>query len=123
MRNGCAGGGSRSNPCRTRSIAALGFPTVNVVPDEDAPEPPCGVYAASVSGAKAVANFGFAPTMGERAWKRPVLEVHLLGGGAAPHPAEGEAFAVELRRFIRPERAFASAAELRAQIAEDCRAV
>lgn len=72
--------------------ARLGYPTINLR---------LGVYAAELGGERAVANFGHAPTFGERSWQDPVLEVHLL-------------------KFLRPERKFASAEELRRQIAEDC---
>ena len=94
----------------------LGFPTVNIVPDS-APELPLGVYSARLAGVRAIANYGFAPTTGSRAWTSPVLELHFL------EPGFPETFAgtvpVELVSFLRPERKFASLDDLRAQIARD----
>ncbi len=97
----------------------IGFPTINLEPVEGLVAPPCGVYEVRLAGAKGVANFGCAPTMGERAWRRPTLEVHLL---APPNvaPTAGESLAVEIRRFIRPERKFAKVEDLQRQIALDC---
>ena len=57
--------------------------------------------------------------MGERQWHEPVLEIHFPGLDAAP--AADAPVAVDFIRFIRPERRFASAEELREQIARDCR--
>ncbi|MBP5284763.1 MAG: hypothetical protein ILO34_01480 [Kiritimatiellae bacterium] len=69
----------------------LGYPTVNLRR---------GVYAVEADGKAGVANFGFAPTFGVRAWKEPTLEVHFL-------------------KFLRDERKFSSAEELKEQIAKD----
>ena len=71
--------------------AKLGYPTVNLRR---------GVYAVAADGKIGVANFGLAPTFGDRAWKEPTLEVHFL-------------------KFLRDERRFASAEELKSQIAKD----
>lgn len=105
--------------------AEIGYPTLNVVPElpdaKDGRLPiPFGVYAADVGGVKAVANYGFAPTMGARAWKSPVLEVHLLtsAGTRIPNPHTDP---VIFRRFIRPERTFSTLEELRTQLAADVR--
>ena len=97
----------------------MGFPTINLKPVEGLVAPPCGVYEVCLAGAKGVANFGYAPTMGERAWESPTLEVHLL---APPNvaPQLGESLAVEIRRFIRPERKFEKVEDLQRQIALDC---
>lgn len=75
--------------------AKIGYPTVNLRR---------GVYEVSVNGERAIANYGVAPTFGERAWATPTLEVHFL-------------------RFIRPERKFSSTEELKSQIAADCEEV
>ncbi|MBR2982289.1 MAG: bifunctional riboflavin kinase/FAD synthetase [Kiritimatiellae bacterium] len=97
--------------------AAFGFPTVNLeVPALLA----CGVYEVEMSGKKGIANYGFAPTMGDEAWNRPVLEVHLLD--VADDPGNGP-FRVEFLRFVRTERRFASVGELRRQIAADIKAI
>ena len=37
-----------------------------------------GVYAVDTPLGRGIANWGVAPTMGDRAWPEPVLEVHLL---------------------------------------------
>ncbi len=76
---------------------------------------PCGVYAVEADGARAVANYGVAPTMGERAWAEPVFEVHFPFG----EPPRASSLTVSVLRFLRPERKFASLAELQDQIARD----
>ncbi len=100
----------------------IGFPTLNVVPDDAdrLVRPPCGVYAVEVEGRRGVANWGLAPTMGDRAWHRPVLEVHLLESGDASIP--NGRLRISFLRFIRPERCFGSLADLKRQIVRDCSA-
>ena len=98
---------------------ALGCPTLNVRPAAGLVRPPLGVYAVETAWGRGLANYGCAPTMGARAWAEPVLEVHLLAAGARPLPAPGDALAVGLVRFLRPERRFASVDALQAQIARD----
>ena len=98
----------------------MGRPTVNVEPSFDAPLR-LGVYVVEMCGERAVANFGVAPTFGEKAWRKPVLEVHFLSQGAElPGPSDR----VEARfvRFIRPEMKFASPEALARRIAEDAAA-
>ena len=61
----------------------IGFPTVNVRPDcgdgaERRVTPPRGVYAVDFGSARAVANYGVAPTWGGAAWKEPVWELHVV---------------------------------------------
>lgn len=98
----------------------LGCPTLNVRPAAGLVRPPCGVYAVETAWGRGVANYGLAPTMGARAWTEPVLEVHLLDVPAAGlPPLQGRTVAVDMRRFLRPERHFASVADLQAQIARD----
>ncbi len=99
----------------------MGFPTINIKVDlgEGAfrlAEPPFGAYAVELGGKRGVANWGVAPTMGERAWREAVLEVHLLEG--AGDFAEGRV-KIGMKRFLRPERRFASLDELKSQIALD----
>jgi len=107
----------------------LGYPTINLelnAPDLHLVALPHGVYEAVMDGEKGVANYGLAPTLGDRAWNEPVLEVHLLRPSASdlqpstfdlqPPPQAVVGFV----RFIRPERKFASVAELKRQIAADC---
>ena len=98
----------------------MGRPTVNVEPSFDAPLRR-GAYVVEMCGERAVANFGVAPTFGEKAWRKPVLEVHFLSQGAElPGPSDR----VEARfvRFIRPEMKFASPEALARRIAEDAAA-
>ncbi|MED5370976.1 MAG: bifunctional riboflavin kinase/FAD synthetase [Myxococcota bacterium] len=96
----------------------MGVPTANIKPDQQL-LPALGVYAvrAWVPGASrplpAVANIGVRPTF-ERVGI--VLEVHFLEGGRDFY---GQRLAVDLIRFLRPERRFDSAESLRAQIALD----
>lgn len=100
----------------------LGYPTVNLKILNSPPVLPAGVYEVLVSGIKAIANFGYAPTMGEAAWKEKTLEIHFRGdcpSGLAGLD-EGSELKVEFVRFVRPERTFASFEELKAQIAADC---
>lgn len=100
---------------------ALGFPTVNLLPEHLELLLPRGVYAVKLGGKLAIANFGVAPTFGDRAWPTPVLEVHFLSSDDLPSfedPLQG----VEFKRFIRPERTFASRTDLQRQIAADCEA-
>jgi len=92
----------------------LGYPTINLRPSISTLSLPFGVYEVVMDGVKGIANYGVAPTFGIDAWPEPVLEVHLLD----LRPVASAA--VELVRFIRPERTFASVEELKRQIAADC---
>lgn len=108
--------------------AKIGFPTVNLRVEAPAPGAPLalplGVYEVALGGRRGVANYGLAPTFGDRAWRAPVLEVHLLPDRAElPGLRIPEAASVEILRFIRPERKFATVDELKRQIAADCAAV
>ncbi|MGN0833916.1 MAG: bifunctional riboflavin kinase/FMN adenylyltransferase [Kiritimatiellia bacterium] len=119
----------RGRPVRGKGLGAqIGYPTVNLrlaAPAPDAPLVlPLGVYEVALDGHRGIANYGLAPTFGDRAWPSPVLEVHLLSDRPAlPDPLSPAAAAVEIVRFLRPERKFASVGELQAQIAADCAAV
>lgn len=98
---------------------ALGFPTLNF-----AVEAPLrrGVYEVRLGAAVALANYGLAPTMGDAAWSRETLEVHVVTGvppEADESPAGAVRLAIEFRRFLRDERRFASVAELTRAIAAD----
>ena len=97
----------------------IGYPTVNIavddLPGSERVRLPCGVYEVLVGGVRGIANYGVAPTMRERSWKSPMLEVHFLGG--VPDISQ---YYVKFIRFIRPEREFKSLEELRRQIAADC---
>lgn len=105
----------------------LGFPTVNIRPLKSPSvrmvEPPRGVYAVCVSGVKAIANFGLAPTFADRAWTENVWEIHFLSDMPRTSFDEGAKIEFSILKFIRPERAFSSTEELRLQIAADCKEV
>ena len=80
-----------------------------------------GVYEVEVGGLRGIANYGIAPTMGDKAWKAPVLEIHFPDAGVEDlRHKTGDATAVSLMRFIRSERRFDSVADLQRQIAADC---
>ena len=97
--------------------ARLGFPTVNVSLEGVSLELRRGVYEVYAAGCRAIANYGVAPTFGDMAWKRPVLEMHFTG--EVPSVAAGDSVEVAFRRFVRPERTFSSPEELRRQIKAD----
>ena len=108
----------------------IGFPTINLRISERESCESCessrivlrrGVYEVEVGGLRGIANYGIAPTMGDRAWEEPVLEIHFPGAGVEDLRREtGDRAVVSLIRFIRPERRFDSAADLQRQIAADC---
>jgi riboflavin kinase/FMN adenylyltransferase len=98
--------------------AAIGYPTVNLKLETLNLKLPLGVYEIELDGAKGVANYGLAPTMGDEAWRAPVLEIHVLG--SSPADFVSKSAAVDFVRFIRPERKFASIDDLKRQIAADC---
>jgi riboflavin kinase/FMN adenylyltransferase len=97
----------------------LGSPTINL---EVSPPLRLGVYVVDTPYGRGVANYGIAPTMGESAWRSPVLEVHLLDGFDAASEFSSDSVNVDFIRFLRPERKFGSAAQLCRQIAADIRA-
>ncbi len=102
-----------------RLARQLGFPTANMRVHGQAVLPPSGVYEVSVmvedSACRGIANLGLRPTI-EELQKVMRLETHLLDwqGNLYEHR-----LVVQLHRFLRPERKFASIEELRAQIAAD----
>lgn len=104
---------------------ALGYPTVNLKILNTPPELPAGVYEVSTFGVKAIANWGYAPTMGEDAWKEKTLEIHFKGDTpkAFDDIAKSNQVKIEFTRFIRQERKFANFEELKRQIKEDCEKV
>ena len=99
----------------------IGYPTVNLKLETLSLKLPLGVYEVEVEGLRGIANYGFAPTMGGKAWKTPVMEVHLLGEGAEDVRLETvDGVSVTLARHIRPEKKFDSIDDLKRQIAADC---
>lgn len=95
----------------------IGFPTLNFEVEQLC-LPPCGVYKVFIKKntlhQTAIANLGYAPTLKER--KTPLLEVHLLEG--KPHNY-GEELEIVFEKFIRNERKFSSADDLKEQISKD----
>lgn len=98
----------------------IGYPTANLQPSTLNLELPLGVYEVEVEGRRAIANYGLAPTMGERAWTEPILEVHFVHRSPSPSSFASKSTTVDFVRFIRPERKFDSVQDLRRQIAADC---
>ena len=104
--------------------AKLGYPTLNLRLPTLSLRLPLGAYAVEIEGMRGVANYGIAPTMGERSWASPVLEVHLLGtpdNRTIRTIEQSDSPSVSFVDYLRPERKFASVEELQRQIAEDCR--
>lgn len=97
----------------------LGFPTANLERGEEQ-YPPDGVWSVRVRedgrGWNGVANLGLRPTVGGGSRS---LEVHLFGEAGDLY---GRLLVVEFVAHLRAERKFASADELRAQIARDVKA-
>lgn len=96
----------------------LGFPTVNLRLTGLEIDLPRGVYEVAVAGVRGIANYGLAPTLGDRRWPVPMLEIHFLHCAAATVPTAP--YAVDFVRFIRRERTFASLDALKRQISSDC---
>jgi riboflavin kinase/FMN adenylyltransferase len=100
----------------------LGFPTANIQVRRKR-LPLSGVFAVTVSGIAerplpGAANIGVRPTMNEG--PKPVLEVHLLDFDRDIYGAHVD---VNFLHKLRDEAKFASADELKAQIARDVAAV
>ena len=108
----------------------IGYPTVNLRISErescEYGESPRivlrrGVYEVEVGGLRGIANYGIAPTMGDKAWEEPVLEIHFPGAGAEDVRLETEDVMTALFiRYVRPEKKFDSIDDLKRQIAADC---
>ena len=99
----------------------IGYPTVNLKLETLNLKLPFGVYEVEVDGVKGIANYGLAPTMGDEAWEKPVLEIHLLGEGSEDvRPETEDVMTVLFVRYVRPEKKFDSIDDLKRQIAADC---
>ena len=100
----------------------IGYPTVNLQLSTStfSLHLPLGVYEVDVEGRKAIVNYGLAPTMGDKAWSSPVLEIHILHPTPTPSTYTSNSTEVEFVRFIRPEKKFGSIEDLKRQIAADC---
>lgn len=95
----------------------LGFPTLNVIPEERLPLP-FGVYASRVAlGGRrfdGVSNYGVRPTVDGT--HQPTLETYLFDFEGDVYGEEVEVFPLHL---LRPERKFPSLEALTVQIAAD----
>ena len=98
----------------------LGYPTVNLKLETLNLKLPLGVYEVEVEGRKAIANYGLAPTMGDRAWSAPTMEIHYLHCPTSTPDFDSKSSFVDFVRFIRPEKKFDSIEDLKRQIAADC---
>jgi len=94
----------------------LGFPTANLAVDPSVLVPAYGIYAGAVGDRRAAVSIGVNPHYGG-AERR--VEAYLLDWEGDLY---GERLVVELWRRLRDEQAFASEAELVAQIARDVEA-
>ncbi len=97
---------------------SLGFPTANLTVSPHKLQPARGVYAVRVRGsglasAPGVVNLGARPTFGEGP---PTVEVHILDFEG---DLRGERLELDFVERLRPERKFAGAGELSAQIGRD----
>ena len=92
----------------------LGFPTANVVPDDELVPPGHGVYAAVANGRPAAVSVGVRPTF--ETGRGLLVEAFLLD-------YEGDLYGQELRiafiKRLRGERRFSSVEELVAKMHED----
>ncbi len=100
---------------------SLGFPTANLSVLPHKLQPARGVYAVMVSGAglalaPGVVNLGARPTFGDGP---PTVEVHLLDFEG---DLRGARLELDFVDRLRPERKFAGAEELSAQIGRDAAA-
>ena len=107
--------------------ARIGYPTVNLeISERESHESGefsrivlrRGVYEVEVEGVKGIANYGLAPTMGDKSWTRPILEIHFLGDSFDSFNSCSE-LPVSFLRFIRPEKKFETIDDLKRQIAAD----
>ena len=91
----------------------LGFPTANLRVDPEVLVPEFGIYAGAVGDRRAAISIGVNPHYGGTERR---IEAYLLDWHGDLY---GDRLVVELWARLREERAFASEADLIAQIAED----
>lgn len=96
----------------------LGFPTVNLLPEDEKLLPPCGVYFSKVCIGKecynGITNIGYKPTVSEE--KRLGVETFIY---EFEQEIYGKEIKVLLEHFRRPERKFASLEALKRQVDAD----
>lgn len=96
----------------------LNFPTVNQLYGENQLIPRKGVYFSETEADgihyASVTNIGVKPTVGAEA--NPLAETHILDYSGNLY---GKSITVRLKEFVRDERKFSSAEELRRQIEKD----
>lgn len=96
----------------------LGLPTANIIPEDTKLLPPKGVYKTVVNVAgkrfNAITNIGVNPTV--ESGTQIKVETHILDYKEYIY---NEIVQVEFYDFVRPERAFESVEELKAQIERD----
>ena len=96
----------------------LGLPTANIIPDDTKLLPPKGVYktVVNVAGKRfhSITNIGVNPTV--ESGTQIKVETHILDYEEYIY---NEIVQVEFYDFVRPERAFESVEELKAQIERD----
>jgi riboflavin kinase/FMN adenylyltransferase len=91
----------------------LGFPTANLGVDPEVLVPAYGIYAGAVGGRRAAVSIGINPHYGGTERR---VEAYLLDWEGDLY---GDRLVVELWRYLREERAFASEQDLVDQIARD----
>ncbi len=96
----------------------LGFPTVNLIPDEEKLLPPCGVYYSTIQVEgkiyNGVTNIGYKPTVSET--ESLGVETYIYDFSDDVY---GKEIKVSLEYFKRPEQKFGSFDELKRQIQQD----
>jgi riboflavin kinase/FMN adenylyltransferase len=96
-----------------RRGGTLGYPTANLALGADLVVPPYGIYAGLARGHRAAVSIGVNPHYGGHERR---IEPHLLDFEGDLY---GQRLVLELWRYLREERAFASEEELVAQIGRD----
>lgn len=99
----------------------IGFPTINILPDESKLLPPCGVYFSKVllegEVYSAISNVGYKPTVTEE--RCLGVESYLYDFDRMVYGKEVEVY---LCKFHRKEKRFENLEALKAQLAEDIEA-
>ncbi len=102
---------------KQRGSKEIGFPTANLCIDEEDLVPKIGVYVTQVicdgKCYGGVLNIGYNPTFGD---EKLVAETHIFDFDRNIY---GKPIKINLLKFLRPEKKFASVAKLAAQIGRD----